>query len=203
MLVTNQAPTDLPAEFVAALYRQRWRVELFFRWMKCILGCRHWLAESSRGVAIEIYLALVAALLLQTLQRPPSEPSYARTYLALPPRGGHQPRSSSRVGTPTPEPPESQKRKSLTAAPASLSFKVAEHSHAPMMASLPSQLDAFAVSQPSTLPKSRKDPPALSLPNTMARACAPQTLTHAALRRLQRPFLFASVRRRSCSRCLT
>ena len=33
--------------------------------MKCILGCRHWLAGSSRGVAIEIYLALIAALLLQ------------------------------------------------------------------------------------------------------------------------------------------
>ena len=34
--------------------------------------CRHWLAESSRGVAIEIYLALIAALLLQLYsgQRP-------------------------------------------------------------------------------------------------------------------------------------
>jgi IS4 transposase len=65
LLVTNQGDNDMPAELVAALYRQRWRVELFFRWMKCILGCRHWLAESSRGVAIEIYLALIAALLLQ------------------------------------------------------------------------------------------------------------------------------------------
>ena len=55
----------MPAELVAALYRQRWQIELFFRWIKCILGCRHWLAESPRGVAIEIYLALIAALLLQ------------------------------------------------------------------------------------------------------------------------------------------
>ena len=65
LLVTNQEPNEMPAELVAALYRQRWRIELFFRWIKCILGCRHWLAESSRGVAIEIYLALIAALLLQ------------------------------------------------------------------------------------------------------------------------------------------
>jgi Transposase DDE domain len=65
LLVTNQAQTEMPAELVATLYRQRWRVELFFRWIKCILGCRHWLAESSRGVGIEIYLALIAALLLQ------------------------------------------------------------------------------------------------------------------------------------------
>jgi hypothetical protein len=65
LLVTNQEPNEMPAELVAALYRQRWQIELFFRWIKCILGCRHWLAESSRGVALEIYLALIAALLLQ------------------------------------------------------------------------------------------------------------------------------------------
>ena len=46
LLVTNQEPQEMPAELVAALYRQRWRIELFFRWIKCILGCRHWLAES-------------------------------------------------------------------------------------------------------------------------------------------------------------
>jgi hypothetical protein len=65
LLVTNQEPDAMAAELVAALYHQRWRIELFFRWIKCILGCRHWLAESPRGVAIEIYLALIAALLLQ------------------------------------------------------------------------------------------------------------------------------------------
>ncbi len=55
----------MPAELVAALYRQRWRIALFFRCIKCIFGCRHSLAESPRGVAIEIYLALIATLLLQ------------------------------------------------------------------------------------------------------------------------------------------
>jgi IS4 transposase len=39
-------------------------VELFFKWLKCILGCRHWLAESQRGVALQVYCALIAALLL-------------------------------------------------------------------------------------------------------------------------------------------
>jgi hypothetical protein len=36
------------------------------------LGCRHWLAESPQGTAIRIYLALIAALLLQRYagQRP-------------------------------------------------------------------------------------------------------------------------------------
>ncbi len=65
ILVTNQTPEQLPAELVSLLYRKRWQVELFFRWIKCILGCRHWLAESPAGVALQIYLALIAALLLQ------------------------------------------------------------------------------------------------------------------------------------------
>jgi IS4 transposase len=55
----------LAAGDVARLYQHRWQVELFFRWVKCILGCRHWLAESPQGAAIELYLALIAALLLQ------------------------------------------------------------------------------------------------------------------------------------------
>jgi len=65
ILVTNLPPEELPAHLVSQLYRQRWQVELFFRWIKCILGCRHWLAESPEGVALQIYLALIAALLLQ------------------------------------------------------------------------------------------------------------------------------------------
>lgn len=71
-LVTNLVPEELSAAEVALLYKERWRIELFFRWVKCILGCRHWLAESPQGVALEIYLALIAALLLQlyTGQRP-------------------------------------------------------------------------------------------------------------------------------------
>jgi len=71
-LVTNLSVAELSAAEVALLYKERWQIELFFRWIKCILGCRHWLAESPQGTAIQIYLALIAALLLQryTGQRP-------------------------------------------------------------------------------------------------------------------------------------
>lgn len=65
ILVTNLPADELPAELVSLLYRKRWQVELFFRWIKCILGCRHWLAESPAGVTLQVYLALIAALLLQ------------------------------------------------------------------------------------------------------------------------------------------
>jgi hypothetical protein len=55
---------DLPAELIGLIYRYRWQIELFFKWIKTILGCGHWLAESPRGVAIQIYSVLIAALLL-------------------------------------------------------------------------------------------------------------------------------------------
>jgi hypothetical protein len=64
-LATNLSVEKLPAHAAGVLYRKRWQVELFFRWIKCILKCRHFLAESERGVAIQLYLALIAALILQ------------------------------------------------------------------------------------------------------------------------------------------
>ena len=56
---------EIEAELVALIYRYRWQIELFFKWMKSILGCRHFMAESPKGVAIQIYSALIAALMLQ------------------------------------------------------------------------------------------------------------------------------------------
>lgn len=64
-LVTNVPPEDLSAAEVGLLYRRRWQIECFFRWLKCLLGCRHWLAESPNGVTLQLYLALIAAVLFQ------------------------------------------------------------------------------------------------------------------------------------------
>jgi len=55
---------DLSAELIGLIYRQRWQIELFFKWIKTILNCRHWLAESPAGATIQIYCVLIAALLL-------------------------------------------------------------------------------------------------------------------------------------------
>jgi hypothetical protein len=62
VLVTNLL--DLPAELVAIGYKHRWAVELFFRWLKCILGCRHLLANNKNGVEIQVYLGMIASLLI-------------------------------------------------------------------------------------------------------------------------------------------
>lgn len=55
---------DLPAEVIGLLYRYRWQIELFFKWVKTMLPCRHWLAESPAGVSHQLYSVLIAALLL-------------------------------------------------------------------------------------------------------------------------------------------
>jgi hypothetical protein len=55
---------DLDAELVALGYRFRWAVELFFRWFKCVLGCRHLLATSRDGVTIQLYVGIIASLLI-------------------------------------------------------------------------------------------------------------------------------------------
>src|SRR5271157_450567 len=52
---------DLAAELVALAYKYRWSVELFFRWLKCILGCRHLLATNQNGVEIQVYLGIIAS----------------------------------------------------------------------------------------------------------------------------------------------
>lgn len=55
---------DVPAEIIAEIYRQRWMIELFFRFFKHVLGCRHLLSTSLRGVEIQAYCAIIACLLL-------------------------------------------------------------------------------------------------------------------------------------------
>ena len=62
LLFTNLR--EAPAELIALIYRYRWRIELFFKWLKCILGCRHWMATSRAGVTSQVYCALIASVLL-------------------------------------------------------------------------------------------------------------------------------------------
>lgn len=62
LLATNRL--DLDAELVALGYRYRWAIELFFRWFKCILGCKHLLSTDPDGVRIQVYIGLIASLLI-------------------------------------------------------------------------------------------------------------------------------------------
>ena len=55
---------DASAEQIAALYKRRWAIELFFRWVKQTLKIRHFLGTSENAVRIQIAVALIAYLLL-------------------------------------------------------------------------------------------------------------------------------------------
>ena len=55
---------DVPAELIAEAYRLRWLIELFFRMIKQLLGCRHLLSTKPGGVEIQMYLAIIACLLI-------------------------------------------------------------------------------------------------------------------------------------------
>ncbi len=62
-LATNDL--DAPAEEIADLYRQRWQIELFFRWIKQNLKMRRFLGASENAVRTQVFVALIAYLLLR------------------------------------------------------------------------------------------------------------------------------------------
>jgi IS4 transposase len=55
---------DVPAEVIALLYHYRWLIEIFFRFFKQILGCRHLLSGSKNGIEIQTYCAIIACMLI-------------------------------------------------------------------------------------------------------------------------------------------
>ena len=59
---------DAPAQQIADLYKRRWAIELFFRWVKQTLKIKHLLGRSENAVRIQIAVALIAYLLLRLAQ---------------------------------------------------------------------------------------------------------------------------------------
>jgi IS4 transposase len=65
-IVTNDL--DAPATEIADLYKQRWQVELFFRWVKQTLRIKRFIGVSENAVRIQIAIALIAFVLLRLAQ---------------------------------------------------------------------------------------------------------------------------------------
>ena len=65
-IVTNDL--DATAEEIADLYKQRWQIELFFRWVKQTLRIKHFIGVSENAVRIQIAVALIAFLILRMAQ---------------------------------------------------------------------------------------------------------------------------------------
>jgi hypothetical protein len=64
--VTNAL--DIPAQTVADLYKERWQIELFFKWIKQNLRVKSFLGTSMNAVKTQLWIALCAYLVLSYLQ---------------------------------------------------------------------------------------------------------------------------------------
>lgn len=62
VLLTNLL--DAPAEIIALIYRYRWTIEIFFRFFKQTLGCRHLISQRIEGIQIQVYCAIIACMLI-------------------------------------------------------------------------------------------------------------------------------------------
>ena len=62
-LLTNDLTAS--AQEIADLYKRRWAIELFFRWVKQTLKIKHFLGVSENAVRIQITVALIAFVLLR------------------------------------------------------------------------------------------------------------------------------------------
>ncbi len=63
VLITNDLTR--PASEVAALYKERWQIELLFKWIKQNLKIKRFLGRNENAVKTQIYVALIAFILLR------------------------------------------------------------------------------------------------------------------------------------------
>ncbi len=61
-LLTNLL--DVEAWVIGLLYRYRWQVELFFRWLKCFANFAHLITHSREGVLLSFYVAVIGVMLM-------------------------------------------------------------------------------------------------------------------------------------------
>lgn len=55
---------DLSPETISTIYQKRWAIEIFFRFFKHILGCRHLISHNQNGLQLQLYVAIIACLLI-------------------------------------------------------------------------------------------------------------------------------------------
>jgi hypothetical protein len=61
-LITNLL--HLPAHVIALLYRYRWQVELFFRWLKSYANFTHLISHNRQGLLANFYVTIIAVMLM-------------------------------------------------------------------------------------------------------------------------------------------
>jgi hypothetical protein len=62
MLLTDLL--DVPAYVIGVLYRMRWQIELFLRWLKVLASFSHLISQSPRGITMQFYVAVLMTLMI-------------------------------------------------------------------------------------------------------------------------------------------
>jgi len=62
LIVTDRF--DLDAQMIAAIYKYRWMIEIYFRFFKHVLGCRHLISHNKNGIELQMYAAIIACMLI-------------------------------------------------------------------------------------------------------------------------------------------
>ncbi len=65
VLISNDLTS--PAEDIMALYKQRWQIELFFKWIKQNLKIKRFFGTSEQAVHLQVLIAMIAYLLLKLM----------------------------------------------------------------------------------------------------------------------------------------
>ena len=60
---------SLPATTIAALYKARWQVELFFKWIKQHLRIKRFMGESENAVKTQIWCAAASYVLIAIIKK--------------------------------------------------------------------------------------------------------------------------------------
>jgi hypothetical protein len=61
-LLTNLL--EVKAEVIGELYRRRWQIELFFRWLKCYANFNHLISHSREGLLLNFYVVIIGVMLM-------------------------------------------------------------------------------------------------------------------------------------------
>jgi hypothetical protein len=62
LILTSDLETE--PELISLIYQYRWTIEVFFKFFKELLGCRHLLSQRRAGVEIQVYCAVIICVLL-------------------------------------------------------------------------------------------------------------------------------------------
>jgi IS4 transposase len=73
----------LPALTIAALYKQRWQVELFFKWIKQHLRIRHFFGTSENAVKTQIWTAVCFYVLAAIIKKELALDTSLSTFLQI------------------------------------------------------------------------------------------------------------------------